>query len=106
MNNLVGIREVSLKLGVKTSTIYAWVKRGAIPAYRLNGLWRFDLKAIDEWVRASEYHPQKITFQKHKPARKSIDNIINNAIEAVTGKRYNSRNGKPGQSGSPRERRF
>lgn len=103
--DLVGIREVSQKLGVKTSTIYAWAKKGSIPAYRLNGLWRFDLKAVDEWVRASEYHPQKLTFPKHKPARKSVDIIINNAIEAVTRKRYNSGNGKPGQAG-PQEGRF
>lgn len=97
--DLVSIREVSQKLGVKTSTLYYWANRGLIPAYKLNGLWRFDPIALEEWVRASGHHPEKIIFPTPKPAKKSIDNIVNNAIERALGKKYNGRNGKPGQPG-------
>lgn len=45
------LKEVSLFLKVKESTLYSWAENGRIPASKLNGLWRFDMDEIREWVQ-------------------------------------------------------
>jgi len=95
--NLITIKEVSAILHVKASTLYSWVHNGSIPFHKLNGLVRFDLDEIEDWVKSS------------KPASPSpalvptstgpgIDRIIKNAIDSAKGKAYNPSNGKPGQT--------
>lgn len=43
------VKEVSDYLRVHPSTIYRLLKRGEIPAFRINGDWRFHLTAIEKW---------------------------------------------------------
>jgi excisionase family DNA binding protein len=47
---LLTIKEISQKLQIKPSTLYAWVAQRKIPCRRIHGLVRFDPDDIDRWV--------------------------------------------------------
>ncbi len=94
---LANIKELSVFLKIKESTLYSWVNNGSLPYYKLNGLLRFDMEEIGEWVKRS----RQVRHEANKELRRTlkdqnIDSIINKAIDGVTGKRYNSSKGKPG----------
>jgi excisionase family DNA binding protein len=83
---IVTIKEVSEFLKVKQSTLYSWVNQKRIPSFKLNGLWRFDMEEIEEWVKESyrvRVVHQRIT--KKKSGKKDIDRIIKHAIGEVYG---------------------
>lgn len=44
--------EVAQHLGVAKETVYRWRERKALPAHKIGRLWKFQLSAVDEWVRA------------------------------------------------------
>ena len=84
---IVTIKEVSEFLKIKQSTIYSWVNQKRIPSFKLNGLWRFDMEKIEEWVKASyglKVVPQMIT--KNATKKQDIDRIVKHAIEEIYGK--------------------
>lgn len=87
---LASIKEVSELLKVKQSTIYSWVHNGTIPFFKLNGLLRFDLGEIIEWVKNSKAVPCNVTVPSGKSRNLDIDRIVKKAIEGVKGKGYNS----------------
>ncbi len=105
---LLTIKELSEFLTIKVSTLYTWVHNGTIPYVKLNGLLRFDMDEIIEWVTAS-----KSTLRNTKPNAKrsfkpskvsNVDSIIRKSIDNVTNERYNAPIGKPGPSrGSTKE---
>lgn len=83
---IVTIKEVSEFLKVKKSTLYSWVNQKLIPSFKLNGLWRFDMEKIEEWVREScsvKVVSKRITKKTTK--KQDIDRIIKHAIEEVYG---------------------
>ena len=94
---LVTIKEVSVFLKIKESTIYSWVNNGSLPYYKLNGLLRFDMEEIGEWVKRSRQarHEAKTGLRRISKDQ-NIDSIINKAIDGITGNRYNQSKGKPG----------
>ena len=83
---IVTIKEVSEFLKIKQSTIYSWVNQKRIPSFKLNGLWRFDMEKIEEWVKAS-YGLKVVPKKKKKKATKKqdIDRIVKHAIEEIYG---------------------
>lgn len=95
---LVTIKEVSAFLKVKESTLYSWVSSGLIPSYKANGLIRFDIEEIQDWIKKSRTLPaiaqrtiKKVTTKVH-----DVNRLVKKAIDDVTGKGYNPSNGKPG----------
>jgi len=83
---LATIKEVSAFLKVKESTLYAWVNQKTIPAFKLQGLWRFDMNAIEKWVKDSHNTktiPKKII--KKTIQKQDIDRIIQHIIEETHG---------------------
>jgi len=56
---LVGVKEISLLLSVKPSTLYQWAELGQIPYVKLNGCVRFDLEDIETWVRRCKKNPDR-----------------------------------------------
>lgn len=91
------IKEVAELLQAKESTLYSWAEKGLIPSYKINGLLRFDMEEIKEWLKES----RKAHCRQNKPARnghirQDIDAVVKKAIESVKGKGYNSSIGKPG----------
>ena len=87
--NLVTIKELSAFLKVKEPTIYAWVHNGTVPFYKLNGLLRFDMYAIMEWVKGSKSVPPNIPKSLRKSANLNIDAIVKRAVESTRPRRYN-----------------
>lgn len=58
---------VYLKIG--KPTLYKYVRRGAIPAYKMGKVWRFDKTCLDEWIRSrvqedTEERTKKATARK------------------------------------------
>lgn len=95
--NLVTIKDVANILGVKQSTLYSWVTNGSVPSYKLNGLIRFDLEEIEEWVKRSRQARHEAKTELRTTLKdQNIDSIINKAIDGVTSNRYNQSKGKPG----------
>lgn len=86
---LATIKEVSEFLKVKESTLYSWVRKGAIPSYKLGGLLRFDIEEITEWIKNSKSIPCNVTVPGRKSKNLDIDNIVKKAIDSVTSKSYN-----------------
>ncbi|MHC4184288.1 MAG: helix-turn-helix domain-containing protein [Planctomycetota bacterium] len=83
---IVTIQEVSEFLKVKKPTLYSWVNQKSIPSFKLNGLWRFDMEKIEDWVKEStntKVLTKRIT--KKTTRNQDIDKIIKIAIEEVNG---------------------
>jgi excisionase family DNA binding protein len=94
---LATIKDISLFLCVKESTLYSWVHNESIPFHKLNGLVRFDMDEIEEWVKTSRSVSSSPDIVTHKTAGQGIERIIKKAIDSAKGKGYNPSNGKPGQ---------
>jgi excisionase family DNA binding protein len=52
-SKLMTLNEVAVYLRVTEKTIHRLLNRKAIPATRVGRLWRFDIKAIDNWLKES-----------------------------------------------------
>lgn len=51
---LVSVRCVSKRLGVSRGTLYSWIAKGRIPAYRLSqGALRIPLQGVREFLQKS-----------------------------------------------------
>ncbi|MCG8610368.1 MAG: helix-turn-helix domain-containing protein [Pseudomonadales bacterium] len=48
----LSIAEISQYLGVSTDTIYKWIDKKGLPAYKVGRLWKFKAEEIDQWVRS------------------------------------------------------
>ena len=44
------VKNLSQRLQIKPSTLYAWVSHGKIPCWKIHGLIRFDPIEIDRWL--------------------------------------------------------
>lgn len=94
---LVTIKMVSELLTIKTSTLYSWVHKGAIPFHKLNGLVRFDLDEIETWLRSTKQNTDVSEISRKHLAGSQIEGIIRHAIDSSKRKAYNPSNGKPGR---------
>jgi excisionase family DNA binding protein len=50
IESLIGIEDVSASLGVKKSTVYAWVHAREIPHYKIGRLVKFKKRDVENWV--------------------------------------------------------
>ena len=51
------IEQIAEYLQVSKEKVYKLCQRGRMPASKLGGQWRFDIKEVDTWVR--QQRPQK-----------------------------------------------
>ncbi len=59
MNALLKVADIARLTGAGRSTVYEWAETGKIPAFRVNGLLRFDPGRIELWLKAcKESAPQ------------------------------------------------
>ncbi len=86
--NLVTVKELSAFLKVKPSTLYSWVHNGTIPFIKLNGLLRFDMDEVQEWVKGSKAVSPNIPKSLKKSANPDIDAIVKRAVASVRKGRY------------------
>lgn len=93
---LLTIKELSQILKVKESTLYAWVHRGKIPSFKLNGLLRFDQNEIEQWISNSKVKAKSSSRLIMPQNPQDINAIFNKVIDGTMRKRYNSTHRKPG----------
>ena len=92
--NIVTVKEVSALLKVKASTLYSWVGSGSIPHLRLNGVIRFDMDEIKQWILTSRTTKQDpLPIPRKQKSKGELDDIVRRTIDTVKGKRYNPSTG-------------
>ena len=52
MPRLIDIDELANYLKLKKQTIYNWLNQRKISGIKVGGVWRFDRKDIDNWLRS------------------------------------------------------
>ncbi len=63
MSNLMDINELALYLKLEKQTIYNWLHQKKISGIKVGGVWRFDRKAIDKWLKSQIIEAQ-VDFKK------------------------------------------
>ena len=52
MRQLLDIDDLAKYLKLKKQTIYNWLHQEKISGIKLGGVWRFDKKEIDKWLKS------------------------------------------------------
>ena len=51
MTRLMDIDELADYLRLKRQTLYNWLHQGKIAGIKVGGVWRFDRKDVDAWLK-------------------------------------------------------
>ena len=78
MNSYWDIRQLSIYLNVKPSTLYAWAAQGKISCVKLHGLVRFRREDIEGWIDSFQVDPgPRISpFAPSRGPRSDLDTLI------------------------------
>ncbi len=52
MKNLLDVEDLAKYLKLEKQTIYNWLNQRKIAGIKMGGVWRFDKKEIDKWLRS------------------------------------------------------
>lgn len=52
MYSLMDVEELAGYLRLKRQTIYNWLHENKISGIKVGGVWRFDKKEVDKWLKA------------------------------------------------------
>jgi excisionase family DNA binding protein len=52
MTRLIDIDELANYLKLQKQTIYNWLHQGKFSGIKVGGVWRFDQKEIDNWLKS------------------------------------------------------
>jgi excisionase family DNA binding protein len=52
MPRLIDIDELAEYLKIKKQTIYNWLSERKISGIKVGGVWRFDRKEVDAWLKS------------------------------------------------------
>lgn len=52
MQRLMNIDELADYLRLKKQTIYNWLHQGKISGIKVGGVWRFDRREVDNWLKS------------------------------------------------------
>jgi len=52
MPRLIDVDELAEYLKLQKQTIYNWLHMGKISGIKVGGVWRFDRKEVDSWLRS------------------------------------------------------
>ncbi len=73
---MLTIKDVSIWLKIKPSTLYLWAAQGKIPCQRIHGLIRFERDVICEWLRSFEPKQPKHIPSLVRATGKDLDLLI------------------------------
>ena len=59
MKSLMDIEDLAKYLKLQKQTIYNWLNQRKISGIKLGGVWRFDKKEIDKWLRSQSRATKK-----------------------------------------------
>ena len=80
------VKDMATRLQVKEKTIYAWASQGKIPCIKVNGVIRFDARAIEHWLQTCQVPvgpPRMPAMNRRNGAATSVDHLIESATRAV-----------------------
>jgi excisionase family DNA binding protein len=83
---LLTVKDMATRLQVKEKTIYAWASQGKIPCVKVNGVIRFDERAIEQWLQTCHVPvgpPRRPAKNRRKGSATSVDHLIESAKRAV-----------------------
>jgi len=60
----LNVKDVANLLSVNEKTIYRWLKRGSLPAYKVNSHYRFNRAELLEWVTSRQINVSVDVFQE------------------------------------------
>ena len=49
--SVLNMQEACTLLRVAKPTLYKYIRKGQIPAFKMGRVWRFDEQALKEWVK-------------------------------------------------------
>lgn len=52
MGNLLDVEDLAKYLKLQKQTIYNWLNQRKISGIKLGGVWRFDKREIDKWLKS------------------------------------------------------
>jgi excisionase family DNA binding protein len=52
MARLMDIEELADYLKLKRQTIYNWLSQGRISGIKVGGVWRFERREVDNWLKS------------------------------------------------------
>ena len=64
MSRLMDLDELADYLRLQKQTLYNWLHQGKISGIKLGGVWRFERKDIDAWLKSRKSHPKTTTGEK------------------------------------------
>ncbi len=56
LREVMNIRQASQYLGVSADTLYRYVYRDKIPAFKLGNRWKFKKTVLDRWMEKQMIH--------------------------------------------------
>lgn len=67
MTRLMNIDELADYLRLQRQTIYNWLHQRKISGIKVGGVWRFEKKEIDAWLRDRRQLPKDLKFKEKQP---------------------------------------
>ena len=64
MNKLLDVDDLAKYLKLQKQTIYNWLNQRKISGMKIGGVWRFDKREIDKWLK-SQSRKVRETESKH-----------------------------------------
>jgi len=52
MSRLIDIDELANYLKLKRQTLYNWLNQGKLAGMKVGGVWRFDRREVDAWLKS------------------------------------------------------
>ncbi|MFA5060224.1 MAG: helix-turn-helix domain-containing protein [Candidatus Omnitrophota bacterium] len=52
MTSLLDVEELAKYLKLQKQTIYNWLSQRKISGIKIGGVWRFDKREVDKWLKA------------------------------------------------------
>ncbi len=59
--NVFNVKELAKYLGVHPITIYKYLKKGTLPAFRMGKSWRFNKESREKWRLNKEKENKRLT---------------------------------------------
>ena len=59
MKRLMNIDELASYLRLRKQTIYNWLYQKKISGFKVGGVWRFDKREVDAWLRSRRLTPKE-----------------------------------------------
>ncbi len=72
----LGVRDVSKLLNVSEKTVYRWIGRGVLPAYRVNEQYRFNRAELLEWATSRRINVGPEVFDEPESTATPIPGLV------------------------------